>query len=114
MWTLFTVQLQWPSTMKLWERCVAKVVHFLLYFSLLIMSLSGWYMVTAAGHPPSWFGLFHITAPGVIANKKLAYYCWYIHGVVAWIFLILVIIHTLAALKHFLINKDGILQRMWF
>jgi cytochrome b561 len=36
------------------------------------------------------------------------------HSVIAWVFVGLISLHLLAALKHLLINKDGVFQRMWF
>ena len=35
------------------------------------------------------------------------------HSVLAWIILAFVSIHALGAIKHWIIDKDGIMQRMW-
>ena len=37
-----------------------------------------------------------------------------LHGIVAWVLVVLIGLHILAAFKHFFINKDGVFQRMWF
>ena len=36
-----------------------------------------------------------------------------IHGVVAVVLLVLVALHVVAALKHLLIDRDQVFQRMW-
>ena len=37
-----------------------------------------------------------------------------LHGLAAWALCGLVVLHLAAALKHQFINRDGLLQRMWF
>ncbi|NYT61041.1 hypothetical protein H0A66_01690 [Alcaligenaceae bacterium] len=35
------------------------------------------------------------------------------HVAISWLLVGLICIHILAALKHLLIDKDGVFQRMW-
>ena len=101
------------STVPTWQRISAKIVHHALFTLIIIMPLSGWFMSTAAGYPPSFWGLVTIKAP-VPVSASLAATMSEIHIVCAWIMVVLIVIHTLAALKHALIDHDDTLKRMWF
>ena len=37
-----------------------------------------------------------------------------VHSVLVWVLVALVSLHVLAALKHLLLDKNGVFQRMWF
>jgi cytochrome b561 len=40
--------------------------------------------------------------------------CSQVHFVTVTIFITLIVIHVSAALKHLLINRDGVFQRIWW
>ena len=100
-----------PNTIPAWQRYAANIVQFCLYCLILIMPLSGWFMSSAAGYPPSFWGWFTVAAP-LEQSKAIADFFGSVHEVCAWIMGALIIIHILAALKHALINKDGVLKQM--
>jgi cytochrome b561 len=78
---------------------------------MVAMPLSGWFLTSAAGYAPSFFGLF--TLPTLIAkNNDLLELFESVHEWLAYGLIALIIIHTLAALKHHFIDKDDILKRM--
>jgi cytochrome b561 len=113
LWALTSIKPGLPEIMKPWERYSERYLHFTLYLLLLIMPLSGWLMSTAAGYAPSFFGLFSIPMPRISHNENLAGFAGEIHYKVAWLLILLVSIHILAAFKHHFIDKDNILKRMW-
>lgn len=93
------------------ELIAARLAHLALYAFMLAMPLSGWLMTSAAGLPPSFFGLF--TLPSLVApNDELRELFAQAHEWLAYGLITLIIIHTLAALKHHFIDKDDILRRM--
>jgi cytochrome b561 len=58
------------------------------------------------------FGLFSL--PGIVApSQEAAARVFYWHWVGAVAIVLLVGMHVGAALFHYLIRKDGVLQRMW-
>ena len=69
-------------------------------------------MSTAAGYAPSFWGWFTVAAP-IAESKAVANFFDSVHEVCAWILGILIIIHILAALKHALLDKDGVLKQMF-
>lgn len=101
------------NSMPGWEKTAARIVHRLLYVAVVLMSLSGIMMTEAAGHPPSFFGLFQL--PLIMQENKLAAQFYFeIHEYTSFVLLGLVALHILAALKHHFYDKDTILKRMWF
>lgn len=97
----------WPH----WERFAAHTIHKFFYIIMFASPITGWLMNSAAAFPVSFFGLFYL--PSLISeNKPLASYLDKIHIYLAYTLIALIIIHIAAALKHYFIDKDDILQRM--
>jgi cytochrome b561 len=113
LWTLANKKPSWPAEMSCCERFLAKLVHVMLYAVVLMMSLSGWYMATAAGYVPVWFNLIKIAAPGVVKNAGVAHFMGNIHEFMAWTLISLLVLHVLGALKHHFVNKDAVLKGMF-
>ena len=99
-----------PPTMPRWETHAAIWSHRLLYLCMLLQPLSGYlgssfnkYGVKFFGVPlPQW----------AWEDKQIRTVFSEIHGAVAVMLLVLIAIHVLAALKHLLVDRDRIFQRM--
>lgn len=102
-----------PASVPIWQRFAARMVQFFLYVALFVMPLAGWIMSTAANKVPSFFGLFTLPLPGVPANKALAKNMFEVHEIFAWIIIGLLVLHIAGALKHYMIDKDKVAQRMF-
>lgn len=102
-----------PDTVPAWQKIVSHLVHYGLYFFVILMSLSGWIMSTAANRPPSYFGLFTIPFPGIVPNEAFSNLMVDVHITVAWIIIALLVLHIAGAIKHHFIDKDKVLLRMW-
>jgi cytochrome b561 len=102
-----------PDQMPGWEKFVARANHVLFYILLIAMPLVGWAATTAAGRTVSWFGVFNLPPfPGVGLDKGLSHSLMEVHETSGLILVGLVVLHILGALKHYVINKDNVLQRM--
>lgn len=112
-WSWFNPKPVWPVTMKKWERFLARTTHFLLYWLVVLMPLSGWIGSTAGGRAPVFFWLFKVPLAFIPLNKSLASFCFLLHEIFAWSLGVLVALHILGALKHHFIDKNTILRRMW-
>jgi cytochrome b561 len=89
----------------------ARVVHWLLYTLLFIIPVLGWLNASWRGMPIVMFGL---ELPELLA-KRAPGWGWTgdVHALLAnWVLLVLVGLHVLAALYHYLIRRDRVLQRM--
>jgi cytochrome b561 len=97
--------------MPAWQHRVAQVTHWLLYLLLFAVPLSGWLMSSAKGMQTVWFGVLPI--PDLLAkNKELGHRLEDLHYVLNKTLLVLIGLHVAAALKHFLFDRDQVLQRM--
>ncbi len=100
-----------PESMSKTMQWVAHAGHFALYALMVAIPLSGWLMSSAKGFQTVYFGVLPI--PDLIEkNKELGQLLAEVHETLAWLFVLLVVGHTAAALKHHFIDKDDILIRM--
>lgn len=110
-WRLINVRVEELPSIPSWQRLAAKAVHVGLYGLMFGMPLSGWLMSSAHGFPVSFFGLF--TLPDLIEpSKKLGHFFHEVHELGMLAFFALIGLHTAAALKHHVIDKDATLRRM--
>jgi len=92
------------------EHSASNAVHGLLYLCLFAMPVLGWLGTGANGFPVE---LFNWKLPAILAkDKDLGGLLMELHGTIGWILAALIIIHIGAALKHAIVKKDGVLQRM--
>lgn len=101
-----------PSNYKNWERIFARGTHALFYFLLVALPLGAWIANSLNGKTIDFFGWFTIPALPVGANKALGKELFEIHATSATIFIYLIGLHILGALKHTFFDKDGGLFRM--
>jgi cytochrome b561 len=100
-----------PATMPAWQHKAAAASHALLYLLIFIIPLSGWIYSSAAGVPVVYLGIVQL--PDLIgADKALAAKLKLLHKSLNYTLAIIVTVHTLAALKHEFVDRDGVLRRM--
>jgi cytochrome b561 len=101
-----------PNSVPIWQAKISRLIHFLLYICIIFMPMTGF---IGACYSKSGIKFFGIQLPTLVnKNREIANVFFNIHGVIAWILVCLIALHILAAIKHLLINKDGVFQRMWF
>ncbi len=100
-----------PSTLKPYERVLARVTHFGLYLLLFAQPLTGWMMTSARGFPVSWFGFLQL--PDFVPRSQALYNTMKeTHDTLALALYLIVFLHVAAALKHHFFLKDDVLRRM--
>ncbi|RUT27231.1 cytochrome B [Asaia sp. W19] len=106
------------GTMPRMERHLAALAHAVLYAAMILLPLSGWAVVSSSVYaiPTVLYGL--IPWPDLpylphLANKQPVEDAFSaLHSYGAYGFIALITLHVLAALRHQLILKDGVLERM--
>ena len=93
-----------------WQRAVSALVHYLTYLALFAMPILGWLATDAMNYPVEFFSwnLPQFIAKDVPMGEAL----YAAHGFVGWTLVVLLALHIGAALKHWLIDKDGVMRRM--
>ncbi len=96
-----------------WEERSSQIVHWLLYLLLVVSPILGWINASWRGFPVTVFGLFEL--PKLVATRATGFgWTGDVHGLLSnYLLLALVGLHTAAALYHYFIRRDGVLQRMW-
>lgn len=98
-------------TMPGWQQRAYHATHHLMYLLFFAVPLVGWAYSSAAGFPIVWFG--QIPLPDLLpANKDLAELIKPLHELFALALMALAGLHIAAALKHQLVDRDGLLARM--
>lgn len=103
-----------PATVARWERYLSHAVQYSLYLFLFLMPICGWVMSVAANKTPVFFGFFNVPLPFIAPNKALSQWMFSAHETIAFIIIALLCLHVAGALKHYFIDRDKVLQRMWF
>jgi len=107
-----------PSSMTQLARKAAEGSHFLLYFFLIALPLTGWALVSASvlDIPTVLYGVVpwpHLPILSTLDNKKpVEDVLKLVHAIGALTLIALVAGHTAAALYHHFIAKDDVLRRM--
>lgn len=117
--TLSALRLLWRLThrppadlpMPAWQARAAHAAHLALYALFFAVPLAGWAYSSAAGFPVVLFGVLPL--PDFVApDKALADILKGIHGALAFTLAGVVVLHVLGALKHVVVDRDGLLSRM--
>lgn len=100
------------STLKPWERTLAKATHTIFYILLIGLPLGGWLASSFVDRPFDFFGWFPIPLLPTGSNPELGKAIFGLHETGGQILLILIALHVAGALKHMFFDKDGNLWRM--
>jgi len=110
-WRIFNPPPDLPSSMSERHKSMSFLAHWLIYFLIFMLPLSGWLMSSANAYSVSWFNLF--VFPDLIAgNERLSHFLNDTHEILSKLLFGLVVIHVCAALKHHYFDKDDVLNRM--
>ena len=102
-----------PASVPAWQVAMSNATHLLLYLFMLAAPLSGWLYSSAAGVPTVPFGIAALQLPDFLSkDRALAATLKFVHMSITYGLAALVALHVAAALKHVLIDRDGIMRRM--
>jgi cytochrome b561 len=94
-----------------WQVLSARVLHWSLYVLLFVVPILGWINASWRGMPISMFGT---ELPQLVATRAPGWrWTGDVHALLSnYLMLTLVGLHVLAALYHYFIRRDQVLQRM--
>jgi cytochrome b561 len=92
------------------ERMAAKAGHFLIYALIFFIPFSGYISSNMFGYPVNLFGIPFPTLIG--KNVETAKLIFETHGLMAYILLVLIVLHVAAVIKHIIKDKYPVHKRM--
>lgn len=103
-----------PAHLAHWDNktvLLVKLGHLALYGVMLAVPVLGYLYSMAAGYPVVWFGVIEL--PVLLErNEQLSLLFQRLHELSAYGLVFLVLGHVAMALKHHVLNKEGVLGRM--
>ena len=100
-----------PASMPVWQVKFAHGLHVLLYALIFAVPVSGYFYSLAAGVPVVYLGI--VPLPVLIeANEVWKPILKQVHYALNMTLLVCVVLHVGAAIKHLLIDRDGVFRRM--
>jgi cytochrome b561 len=101
-----------PAAMPAWQRLASRLTHVALYLCMLVMPLSGYLASNFSKHGVKLFNLVRLPPWG--PDDKALYSLFnQTHQFTALLLALFVGLHVLAVAKHMLVDRDGLLWRMW-
>lgn len=100
-----------PAAVPQWQVMASHVSHWSLYVLLFAMPITGWLMSSASAYSVSWFNLVQL--PDLVApDPDLKQVFKETHEFGSKLLFVIAAIHILAAIRHAISDRDGVLQRM--
>lgn len=111
LWRLSHAAPAYPQLMRAWEKLAAHAVHGALYVLMFAVPVSGYFYSLAAGVPVVYLGI--VPLPVLMdASQEWKPVLKQVHYALNMALLAIVVLHVGAALKHLVINRDGVVKRM--
>lgn len=101
------------AAMPGWQKLAHHATHHGLYLLFFAVPLLGWAYSSAAGFPIVLFGVLPLP-DFVPVSEELAELIKPLHKLSAFAMMTLVLLHVAGALKHQLVDRDGLIARMGF
>jgi cytochrome b561 len=100
-----------PADLPPWQIRVARATHDTLGLLLIVIPILGWAAASSKGLDPKLFGF--ITLPPIAPKKSpLGDMAGAIHIVLVYVLLALILLHVAAALYHYFVRRDRVMQRI--
>lgn len=99
-----------PSTLSPAVAMAARATHLAFYGLLIAMPVVGWAATAAGGFPVEFFSAK--LPPLIGKNEALSATLYRLHAMLGVAIGALVLIHVAAALRHWLVLKDGVMRRI--
>jgi cytochrome b561 len=91
---------------------MASATHQILLLAILIQVISGPLAVWSGGRAINIFDVVSIASPFAERNDGVHEFAEVMHAIGRWTLVVAIALHVAGALKHAMIDRDGVLQRM--
>jgi cytochrome b561 len=103
-----------PANTPRWEQIAAHASHYGLYLLMLATTVTGWAMAGLMRTPLNK-DAFGLSVPMIYVKQDRAMHDLFedTHKILAYVLVILVVVHIAAALRHQFVKRNNVLRRMW-
>lgn len=103
-----------PAGTPGWQAFLARFTHVAFYAVMIGAPIGGWVTASSTQFPTHLFNIDALTLPRLPVPQTDQFYelAGSVHGAGGWVILTLLALHAGAALKHHVLDRDGVLQRM--
>ena len=112
-WNIISSYPAAAKELSLFTQIFSKLGHLLLYILMVLIPFLGILLVQSKGINISLFGIIKIPQVISIKTSEIRHGIKELHEYFAHAIILLAFLHTLFALKHYYINRDSILYRMF-
>jgi len=100
-----------PHTISKRDGTMAHIAYVVMYGLMICIPIFGYVMSNAFGFKVAWFG---IAIPVLVGTDiSLGKLFQQLHAYAAFTLLAIIVIHTLAVVKHVWFDKENLLKRIW-
>ena len=101
-----------PASLPVWQLRLAAGTQWALYACMVALPVTGF---IGALYTKTGIAFFSIPLPRLVTpDHPTAELFFSAHSVLVWVLVGFVTLHALAGLKHLLLDRDKVFQRMWF
>jgi cytochrome b561 len=111
LWRLTHPAPAYPDSMPAWQKSASNGLHGALYVLMFAVPVSGYFYSLAAGVPVVYLGVLPLPV-FIEANAVWKPILKQVHYALNMTLLVAVVLHVAAALKHLVIDRDGVFRRM--
>ncbi|CAN5211785.1 cytochrome b [soil metagenome] len=101
------------AAMPGWQQRAHRLTLLLMYLLFFAVPLAGWAYSSAMGFQVVWFGVLPLPDFMPLDKTLAETLLKPLHATLAFTLAALVLLHVAGALKHQVIDHDGLLRRMW-
>jgi len=101
-----------PASVPMWQVKLASGTQAMLYLLMVVVPLTGYLGASYSKAGVRFFGL--ATPQWALPDHDRSEQFFGIHSVLVWVLIALVALHVAGAMKHLLLERDGVFQRMGF
>lgn len=112
LWRLWHRPAPLPAALPAWQARLADVTQWLLYACMVVLPLTGFF---GSSYSRAGVRFFGTPLPAwATPDRATAHQLFNIHSAAVWVLVALVVVHAAGGLKHLLVDRDSVFQRMWF
>src|SRR5664279_3427671 len=111
-WRLANRPEELPASVPMWQVRLARVTQVVLYLLMVLVPITGYLGASYSEAGVKVFGL--VTPTWALPDHDRAEQFFDIHSALVWVLVALLAAHVAGAIKHLLVDKDGVYQRMVF